>query len=308
MIEAWADWVDEPAPTALVRLAPEVAIGLDNLVATITQSVVTLTAVARQVCAETLSLTPLPDPKAGADEPPARGADEGFARAFAEQFSIDVSAVEESMRAELFRELGTRTKAFVFTLYVADWMPRLRRALEQLFAPARDGWAVPVRPTESDADLMELVESFSRSVALMDDLDPVTMELVRLREARQHNCRMCKSLRTGASLAAGADESTFDEIDDYADSSLSERHKAALALTDAMIWQPGYIDQKVIDDVRAHFTPAEAIELVLDLTRNATAKIGVACGTDQANVTEGVQIYDIEPDGSVDVSLAESPA
>ena len=49
----------------------------------------------------------------------------------------------------------------------------------------------------------------------MRALDPVTSELVRLRGAAQHNCRLCKSLREGTALDAGGSETLYDEIDRF---------------------------------------------------------------------------------------------
>ena len=65
-----------------------------------------------------------------------------------------------------------------------------------------------------------------RVVPALDALDPVTSELVRLRGARQHDCRLCRSLRSRTTLRAGATEADFAAVDDYADSS---RHPLARA-------------------------------------------------------------------------------
>jgi alkylhydroperoxidase family enzyme len=139
---------------------------------------------------------------------------------------------------------------------------------------------------------------FIRVVSLLG-LDPVTSELVRLRGARQHQCRLCKSLRNRSAIVAGADDDMFAAVDSYETSSLSARHQAALALTDAIIWTPAHIDASVIEAVRDHFTPAEAVALVLWVARNATNKIPVALAADEANITEGVEIYDIDETGEL---------
>ena len=53
-------------------------------------------------------------------------------------------------------------------------------------------------------------------------------------------------------LEAGADEATFEAVDAYADSDLPPATKAALALTDAMIWTPYVVPLQVIEDAQAH--------------------------------------------------------
>ncbi len=83
----------------------------------------------------------------------------------------------------------------------------------------------------------------------------MTTEVVRLYQARQHNCRLCKSLRNRTAMMAGGGEELYDEIDDFRRSGLSPRHKAALEFADALIWQPARIDPQVVADVRTHFSP-----------------------------------------------------
>ena len=117
----------------------------------------------------------------------------------------------------------------------------------------------------------------------------MTSELVRLRGARQHRCRLCQSLRSRPALLAGADEHSFRAIDSYPDSDLSAAHKAALALTDAMIWTPGRIDAGVVAAVDEHFSDAQQVELVLDITRNAINKVAVALAADAPHVEHGIR-------------------
>ncbi|RZL21393.1 MAG: carboxymuconolactone decarboxylase family protein [Rhodococcus sp. (in: high G+C Gram-positive bacteria)] len=280
------------AGEALSRYAPEVS---EVLYRMIFSSTGVLDAQVRSTCAEALSLRALPLP------PTTGSARESVALDFAEQFSVDVSNVDSSLRGALLNELGSQAKEFVFAVYVADWFPRLLHALDLLFRPSTMQWPPPQdwRETELSVDSAE----FSRSVARLRVLDPVTTELVRLRQARQHNCRLCKSLRMSSALEAGADEALFDEVDNYQDSGLSDRHKAALALADAMVWQPGYIPAHVISEVHEHFSPAEAVELVLDMTRNASSKVAVAFGSDAPHVDEGVEIYEVDEDGQVTFGL-----
>ena len=50
---------------------------------------------------------------------------------------------------------------------------------------------------------------------------------------------------------------------------------------------------------REHLSPAELVELVLDIMRNAANKIAVAFGADNAHVTEGVEYYDTDANGDL---------
>ena len=46
------------------------------------------------------------------------------------------------------------------------------------------------------------------------------------------------------------------------------------------------------------------VELVLDVTRNALNKVAVALGADAAHVDDGIEVYDVEPDGSLVYGLS----
>jgi alkylhydroperoxidase family enzyme len=276
------EWSDHDGCAALAHHAPDAGAALDRAL-----SAGTLDAAAA-VPARTLGLRPL------VPETPTHP----LITAFAEQFAVDVTQIDELMRAELAEATGNRMFPVVMAVYLGDWVPRVRHALDALFAPS--DWPAP-RP--GDGDRWAVIDEFQQVVARLDALDPVTAELVRLRGARQHECRLCQSLRSRSALVAGADESTFAAVDDFAESGLTEAQKAALALTDALIWTPDGLPATALAAVREHFTPAQAVELVLDVMRNAGNKIAVALAADAPNVTDGIEIYDIEPDGTLTYGL-----
>ena len=95
--------------------------------------------------------------------------------------------------------------------------------------------APPTKAGRYGTELDAAMHDFERSVVRIKGVDPVTTELVRLRCARIHDCRRCRSVRDDAALEAGFDEALGAKIDDYEQSDLSPRHKAALRLADAMI-------------------------------------------------------------------------
>ena len=218
---------------------------------------------------------------------------------FADQFGVDVSLVDDDMRRRFLEATGPTAFEVAQVVYVDDYWPRMAVVAAQLLADGRmlKETIDRVPPTE----LWPLVEEFQRQVARLDALDPVTTELVRLRGARQHECRLCKSRRSLAAIELGADEATFDAVDRYADSDLPEHTKAALALTDAMIWTPYVLPLEVIETVNAHLAPAQVVEVVLDVARNAANKIAVALGADAATVTEGVELFRTDADGTITV-------
>jgi alkylhydroperoxidase family enzyme len=215
--------------------------------------------------------------------------------AFADQFRADVSQLDEPLRADFAALTGTKQLAVAQMVWIGDVAPRLRSALDTLFGPSV--W--PEERRYPVADVWTTIENFTASVARLMALDPTTTELVRLRGARQHDCRLCSSRRAVEALEAGADDSTFEAVDHYATSDLPAGTKAALALTDAIIWTPEALPAEVVEEVRARLAPQQAVEVVLDVVRNAANKIAVALGADAPEVTEGVQLFRTDFDGTV---------
>ncbi len=261
------------------------------------------------VCADQYGLPPLSGPPAagrgtdGTVPVPAwrarnLGASDRALLEFAEQFSVDVSSVTDDQRSALVERWGPESATVVAVVFVSDFLPRVGTVLDALGRPLPvDDGPVSAPPIWSAFDRL------IRIVPRLDTVDPVTSELVRLWGARQHRCRLCQSLRSRPAVLAGADERFLGNLDDYEESGLSPFQKAALALTDAMIWRPGHIDD-VVDRVRSHASADQCSELVADVTRNALNKIAVALGADAAHVEDGIEIYDIDPDGELVYGLS----
>lgn len=222
--------------------------------------------------------------------------------AFAEQFAIDVSSMDEAQRGAFMAAVGAETFGAVQMTYVADFLPRLHAALDALFGPST--WVHPEpAPVE---DTWPAIDAYIQEIARVQQLDAVATELIRLRGARQHECRLCKSRRNVSAINAGADDATFEAVDHYASSDLPDSIKAALAFTDAIIWTPSAIGADVVAGVRAHFSPAEAVEIALDVARNATNKIPVSLGADDPVVAEGIELFDMDVDGTLTYGMEPS--
>jgi len=216
-------------------------------------------------------------------------------RAFAEQFRVDVSQIGDELRADYIAATRIHQFSVAQMVWIGDATLRLRQALDALFGASE--WPAPRR--HPVREVWETIDEFMRAVARHHALDPTLTELIRLRGARQHNCRLCQSRRSVAAIEAGADEALFTSVDDHASSDLPAATKAALALVDAVIWHPQDLGDEVLADVRAQLTPEQAVEVVLDVIRNGTNKIAVALGADEAEVTEGVQLFVTDEDGVV---------
>jgi alkylhydroperoxidase family enzyme len=204
-----------------------------------------------------------------------------------------VASASVRQRSAAFGVLGDRAFPFVQACYVIDMDVRLQAAAQQLLA-------ADLAPADTPAgDLWTDLEAFMRAVARLDSLDPLTTEIVRLRGARAHNCRLCQSIRSVRAARAGADEGLYEQIDHYEASTLASRHRVALQLVDAFLWQPLAYPADLASSLAAAFTVAETVELMLDIVRNAANKIAVLFAADAPHVTDGIELYDLSPAGGV---------
>lgn len=257
---------------------------LKALVALSPPSLTALGAAVRPVCATALRLPPLPAELTAAAADP-------VVVEFAEQFAMDVTGITGDQRAAFSDLLGNNTFSATALIFIADFVPRVQAG----FAALGVHWSTDVGTWDHDTEPAGFViNEFAPAVARLHELDPLTTELVRLRGARTHNCRLCKSLRDVTALDSGGSEGIYDEIDSFESSSLSERHKAALRFVDAMIWEPSDLRG---DELLEHFSRDQAVELTLDVMRNACNKIAVALGADAARVESGTEQYQIGADG-----------
>jgi hypothetical protein len=217
------------------------------------------------------------------DEPAAPRSD---ATIFAEQMVVDVASMTSEVRAAGLAELGAHAPAFVLAVWTEDMMIRAATAWREMFG---EEWIWT--PTSAQTDPWVAHERFLLEVAKLSALDPVTAELVRLRGARAHDCRLCQSRRnvTAIDLAGGGE--VFDDQDP---SAVSDAQALALQVVDSFVWQPTRwppgLGERIVDALG----PAAATELTLDIVRNAANKIAVAFGADAPLVETGVEYYEID--------------
>ncbi|MGY1810836.1 carboxymuconolactone decarboxylase family protein [Blastococcus sp. SYSU D00669] len=195
---------------------------------------------------------------------------------FAEQFVLDVAGVGEGERSGLHRHHGDRATDVVRALFVVEYALRLELVSTALFG----GPPVAGAPVPAGGTLAGALAAYQEAVVRGTALDPVLTELVRLRCARTHGCRICRTLRLADARAAGADDALTAAVDRYETSDLPERTKAALRVTDALITSPAALTPPVVAEVRGLLSSDELAELCLDVSKWSTQKVHVALGTD----------------------------
>jgi alkylhydroperoxidase family enzyme len=206
--------------------------------------------------------------------------------AFAEQMVVDVASMTPDVRAAGLAELGATAPTFILAVWTEDMMIRTASAWREIFG---EEWR-PI-PTSVETDPWVAHERFLLEVAKLSGLDPVTSELVRLRGARAHDCRLCQSRRSVSALDQAGRSDLFDDRDP---SGISDAQALALQVVDAFVWQPIQWPHGLGELVVAALGPGAATELNLDVVRNAANKIAVAFGADDPQVESGVEYYDID--------------
>lgn len=146
-------------------------------------------------------------------------------------------------------------------------------------------------------ELDEAIDAFSAAAVRSSSLDSITTEVVRLRCARYHDCRLCQSLRLEDALSSGLDETLAAKVDDPEASDLDERLKVALRLADAVIVAPSSVDATLQAELHAHFSEEQIAELLHDIVKWSFQKVLVALRIDLP-VREGLSVLSFDAAGA----------
>jgi AhpD family alkylhydroperoxidase len=113
-------------------------------------------------------------------------------------------------------------------------------------------------------------------------LERTLLELVRLRASLLNGCEYCVTLHTSELQKNNETAERIAQITDWRGSEIyTKRERAALAWTEAVTnIQDGHAPDVVYDEVRAHFSDIETVNLTLAITTiNAWNRISIALGT-----------------------------
>lgn len=112
-------------------------------------------------------------------------------------------------------------------------------------------------------------------------LEASLLGLVRLRASLMNGCEYCIHIHTAELRKAHEPAERIDRLAEWRNSDLyTQRERAALAWTEAVTdIQDGHAPDVVYDEVRAHFTDVETINLTLVITTiNAWNRIAISLG------------------------------
>jgi hypothetical protein len=261
-------------PSVIARdLAPAAFSAWDELVSAVASTMSDLPALARSIARFSL-------------DPTAPAVPRSHPIAFAEQMVVDVASMTAEVRAAGLAELGADAPMFLLAVWMEDMLMRADAGWREIFD---EEWSTIFRPTQ--ADPWAAHERFLLEVAKLGTMDPMTSELVRLRGARAHNCRLCQSRRNVSAIDLAGGSDLFEDPDPI---DISESQALALEVVDVFVWQPLRWPLGLGERVMEALGPAAATELILDIIRNAANKIAVAFGADAPHVEAGVEYYDID--------------
>ncbi len=226
---------------------------------------------------------------------------------FADQFAVSVDGISDTQVAELTELMDEQAvNALANAVYLLDMGLRLELVVPKVLHSqvAADGQTVDVRSVEAsvsetvdqDEVIASVIAEFAAQAVLADEVDPVTSELVRLRCAQTHHCRLCGSLRQRSALDAGLQAGVAEIIARYESSDFAAHQVAALHLCDALILNPADADGSLREELEEHFSPSQIAEICFDAVKWSQQKALVALGSD-APPWEGVHVLDFDAAG-----------
>ncbi|PYV07455.1 MAG: carboxymuconolactone decarboxylase [Acidobacteria bacterium] len=113
-------------------------------------------------------------------------------------------------------------------------------------------------------------------------LEPVLLDLVRLRASQINGCAYCLDMHWKDLRARGENEQKLYLLDAWRESPFySDRERAALAWTEAItLVRDGHVPDELYDEVRKQFSDAELVSLTLAVVAiNGWNRINIAFRT-----------------------------
>jgi len=114
------------------------------------------------------------------------------------------------------------------------------------------------------------------------NLEPILLQLVRLRASLMNGCEYCIDLHTRELQKHNETEQRIGELASWRGSdAYTRRERAALAWTEALTnIQDGHAPDAVYEEIRAHFSDVETVNLTLVVTTiNAWNRIAISLGS-----------------------------
>jgi len=122
-------------------------------------------------------------------------------------------------------------------------------------------------------------------------VDPVLLELVKIRASQLNHCAFCLDMHTKDAFAAGESVERIVQLSAWEESRhfYTEKELAALALTEAVtVLTDGFVPDEVYEAAARHFDEAGLAQLIAAITViNAWNRFGVTCRLVAGHYTAG---------------------
>ncbi|MCX5376391.1 carboxymuconolactone decarboxylase family protein [Streptomyces sp. NBC_00091] len=129
-------------------------------------------------------------------------------------------------------------------------------------------------------------------IAARKGLDPVLVELVKIRASQINHCAFCIDMHTKDALAAGESVERILLMGAWEESRhfYTEKELAAIELTEAVtVLTEGFVPDEVFEKAAKHFEPAELAQLIAVIsTINAWNRFGVTTRSVPGHYTPGM--------------------
>ncbi|MFF1766088.1 carboxymuconolactone decarboxylase family protein [Streptomyces sp. NPDC058249] len=117
--------------------------------------------------------------------------------------------------------------------------------------------------------------------AARQGVDPVMLELVKIRASQLNHCAFCLDMHTKDALAAGESVERIVQLSAWEESKhfYTRKELAAIELTEAVtVLTDGFVPDEVYEQAAKHFEEAELAQLIAAITViNAWNRFGVTC-------------------------------
>ena len=128
---------------------------------------------------------------------------------------------------------------------------------------------------------LEKMRALEHYLNAASGLERVLLDMVRLRASLMNGCEYCIALHTAELKKQNETEERIAGLSDWRGSNAyTQRERAALAWTEAVTdIQDGHAPDAVYDEVRAHFSDVETVNLALAITTiNAWNRLAISMG------------------------------
>ena len=133
---------------------------------------------------------------------------------------------------------------------------------------------------------LERMRALEHYLNTASGLEPVLLDMVRLRASLMNGCEYCIALHTAELKKQNETDERIAGLSDWrgvgggSGGAYTQRERAALAWTEAATnIQDGHAPDAVYDEVRAHFSDVETVNLTLAITTiNAWNRLAISMG------------------------------